>query len=131
MRSLQEIADDIHYTSTNKGFDPPDEWNMDQKLLLAVSEICEAQEELRSGHNILAIYYKSNLDNSPIYFHAGNGGPYDFPEGHKPEGFIVEVADAIIRLLHIAASLNIDIEKVIELKVAYNKTRPIKHGRQF
>ena len=117
MRSINDIAQDIHFTSVAKGFEVPNAENINQKLLLAVSEICEAQEELRDGHGLNEIYYKHTSE--------------DLHGMVKPEGFPIELADAIIRLLHIGHALGIDLEHVIELKLAYNKTRPDKHGRKF
>lgn len=79
------------------------------KLLLAVGELIEAQEELRAGHSYAEVYEKDD----------------------KPEGFAVEIADAIYRLLHLAAALGIDIGLVLLQKHEYNLTRPHKHGKQF
>lgn len=47
----------------------------------------------------------------------------------KPEGVASELADIIIRTLDAAAAWGIDIEKAVQLKVAYNETREILHGR--
>jgi len=47
----------------------------------------------------------------------------------KPEGVPSELADIIIRTLDAAAAWGIDIEKAVQLKVAYNETREILHGR--
>lgn len=79
------------------------------KLLLAVGELIEAQEELRAGHTYAEVYEKDG----------------------KPEGFAVEIADAIYRLLHLAAALGIDIGLVLLQKHEYNLTRPHKHGKRF
>ena len=123
---LNELAADIHFTSTSKGFEPPNAENMNQKLLLAVSEICEAQEELRDGRALTEIYY----EDSPAL-----PSPSDMIYGQqfnkKPCGFPVEIADTIIRLLHIMSSIGVDIDAVVAEKIAYNKTRPDKHGRRF
>lgn len=53
------------------------------------------------------------------------------PPDTKPEGFVIEIADAIIRLFHMCAQDNLPIEKAIAIKMAFNKTRPFKHGKQF
>ena len=42
-----------------------------------------------------------------------------------------EIADAVIRLLDLAAGLGIDLEKHISSKVQYNETRPILHGKSY
>jgi NTP pyrophosphatase (non-canonical NTP hydrolase) len=118
---LNELAREIHEISTSKGFDPPDRNNINEKLLLAVGEICEAQEELRSAYGLNEVYYEHSVSALPGYDN----------HNFKPEGFPIEIADAIIRLLHISYSLGIDMDKMIRLKINYNKTRPEKHGRQF
>lgn len=79
------------------------------KLMLAVGELAEAQEELRTGHSYAEVYEKDG----------------------KPEGFAVEVVDAIYRLLHLSAALGIDIGLVLLEKHEFNLTRPHKHGKKF
>lgn len=39
-----------------------------------------------------------------------------------------ELADVIIRALDTAATLNVDIAEAVEMKLAYNRTRPHRHG---
>lgn len=101
----------IRFHNANKGFTVTKD-NIDQKLLLTVSEICEAQEELRDGRGLNEIYFS-------------------LPDLDKPKGFPVEIADTIIRLLDISSALEIDIEDVITRKLAYNQSRPQLHGRKF
>lgn len=105
---LNKLAETIGFVREKTGFEEPIE-NPERKMLLAISEICEAQNELRDGYAVNEIYYNEN----------------------KPEGFPVEIADAIIRLLDLAHSCKIDIAHVIAIKIEYNKTRPAKHGRKF
>lgn len=110
IRDLQRAVFD---NSLAHGFWPSDKvWldQVDQKLLLVVSEIAEAQNELRD-----------NVD--PTYTYKRADG--------KPEGFQFELADAVIRILDLAQALNIDLQSAIELKHAFNVTRPFKHGRRF
>ena len=68
--------------------------NIDQKLVLAIGELVEAQNELRDGRAPNELYY---LDG-------------------KPEGFGIELADAVIRILNLAKSLHINLELCMELK---------------
>lgn len=42
-----------------------------------------------------------------------------------------ELADVIIRVMDEAEFRGIDLEEVIRLKHAFNKTRPFKHGKEF
>lgn len=80
-----------------------------EKLCLAHSEISEALEAYRTGGSAFAGY-------------TG--------EGDKPEGFLSEVADAIIRLAELTAALgwHCALEDAIRSKMNYNATRPHRHG---
>lgn len=84
------------------------------RLLLVVSEVSEAQDELRAGH-----------DHFEEYFSEVDG------VAQKPEGFASEIADVIIRILDLAGELGIDIADTIDLKMRYNATRPRLHGKKF
>lgn len=106
------LAQDIHNISTRSGFEGPNAGNIHQKLLLVVSEVCEAQEVLRDGHALEHVWY-------------------DETKGDKPEGFHYECADAIIRLLHIIHATGGDAAALIARKVQHNATRPRLHGRTF
>jgi hypothetical protein len=55
--NLTELSKTIRFDNASKGFDPT-EGGVDRYLLLAISEICEAQEELRDGRSIDEIYYE-------------------------------------------------------------------------
>lgn len=83
----------------------------ERKLLLIIGELCEAHEELRSGHAPHEIYH--NGDNP------------------KPEGFGIEMADAAIRQLDLMEHLGLKQDMLMEAKHDYNGTRPYKHGKQF
>lgn len=110
MRFLPDWQRLTFLLSREKGFE--DAPNLDQKLLLAVGELVEAQNELRDGRHPTEVYYK--------------------PENpDKPEGFGIELADAVIRIMNIAHGQGIDLETCMALKHAYNETRPYKHGRRF
>lgn len=47
---------------------------------------------------------------------------------HKPEGVPSELADVLIRIGDMAYLYGIDLEKAVEEKMAYNKTRSFRHG---
>lgn len=48
----------------------------------------------------------------------------------KPIGIASELADVVIRACDFADEHGIDLEMAIQNKIAYNATRPHKHGRQ-
>lgn len=45
-----------------------------------------------------------------------------------PQGIPIELADVIMRILDYSETHGINIEKAIELKMAFNKTREHRHG---
>lgn len=49
-------------------------------------------------------------------------------EGGKPEGFPVEIADAVIRLLDLCGALGVDLKAAMLAKHSYNQTRSRRHG---
>lgn len=81
------------------------------KLMLVVSEVAEAAEEVRTTHPLHLSRTWSNIDG-------------------KPEGFGVELADAVIRIFDLSGALGIDLQSLIETKHAFNATRPIRHGKR-
>lgn len=110
---LNEIRNRVHDNAKTKGFWDKKRLNADElngKLMLVVSEIAEACEEVRmDGFEPNAVNY------SPT---------------KKPEGFSIEIADAVIRLLDLCGALDIDIEQAIMLKHEYNVNRPHMHGKR-
>lgn len=82
-----------------------------QALMLVVSELSEAVEDYRDDPlRITEIKYEKD----------GKDG--------KPFGFPIELADAVIRLGDLCGRHGIDLGKAVEIKMAYNKTRPMRHG---
>ncbi len=119
MSEISDLQNLIGETNGRSGFNQAEEsgeeyW--DRKLLLVVSEIVEAQEELRHGHAVDEHYYS---------YPDGDEGPA------KPEGFDAELADAVIRIFGIAYEARSDLDTVIREKVDYNGTRAFRHGKSF
>lgn len=105
--TINEWAEEIHRNAIEHGW-----WEGNRSfaeiVALCHSELSEALEECRAG--------KDNL----YYSHDG-----------KPEGMAIEMIDCIIRILDWLKREDIDVEKALELKHEYNKTRPYKHGKKF
>lgn len=76
-----------------------------ESIALIHSELSEALEEWRVWKNTL-------------YWSPDN----------KPEGVGAELADVLIRLLHLSATLGIDLDHIVGLKMEYNNTRSHRHG---
>lgn len=106
--TIDELQFVCHELAVEKGFWPEGEKrNVPEMLALIHAEISEALEEYRRGK--MEVYY-----------------PHKAP---KPEGFGVELADTVIRILDLAGGLNIDLQKLIRIKLEFNKTRPHRHGK--
>lgn len=123
--TLNELAKEIHENAVAHGF-----WDEDRPLpevlMLIVSELAEALEEARAGD-------KMNGRISCMHYYSGEGYVSSAPTNccKKPEGIVVEVADALIRILDWCGHEGIDIEGIVREKHEYNKTRPYKHGKKF
>ena len=84
-----------------------------QRLMLIVTEVAEAAEEITSG----------------AVFHLGTFR-INVGESNKPEGFLVELADIMIRCADLVGWIGSrDFEAVVRAKMEYNATRPPKHGK--
>jgi NTP pyrophosphatase (non-canonical NTP hydrolase) len=115
IREWQELAHDL---ATKKGWWDGHERNAagvvqlspDQilsKLALIHSEVSEATEAVRSGDMTLR-------------FRDGDD---------KPEGFAVELADALIRIFDLAGAMGLDLEGAAYSKNRFNAGREYRHGK--
>ncbi|MDO5535406.1 MAG: hypothetical protein Q4F65_12240 [Propionibacteriaceae bacterium] len=135
--SLNALAQAIHDNAESKGFWVADR-NMGEMLMLAVSELSEALEEHRDGKpNEYVPYHAPGCAVSDWRLYGSTDPDHPDPQPEcvrddcKPEGVAVEVADCIIRCLDILHSLGVDIDEVVARKMAYNATRPHKHGKAY
>lgn len=105
-RGWNNIAQGVHANAVEKGFWPEEGRNDGEMLALIHSEISEALEAVRKGNP---------------------------PDDKIPEftGAEVELADAVIRIMDMAAGRQWRVAEAIEAKMAYNKTRAFKHGKAF
>lgn len=134
MKTMNELAGEIHEWARDKGWWSRPTDNIAAKLLLVHTELSEATEELRKAgqcpHGSPDVDYD---DLRRVYYHSGEDlteyrRDHDNCGNCKPEGFGVELADTIIRLLDIAGRLELDMDVLVEQKMAYNRKRSRRHG---
>lgn len=126
--ALNDIGLAINALAHLKGWYDPAKTDFEALLLMA-SEIFEAVEELRNGHDVKEVYYLlgEGIVQEVRYMDMQRALELG-KAGTKPEGVPIELADAIIRILDFAAEHGIDIEGAMRAKHAYNATRPHRHG---
>lgn len=122
--SLASLKRQVHEIACEKGWwGDKHPWTPEQlhdakvpwvasQLMNIVSELAEAHAELARGN--LEVRYEPN--------------PYKVGGPPKPEGFPVELADALSRMLDLCEGLGVDVEAVLLEKMAFNRTRPHLHG---
>lgn len=106
MIGINEMAKEVHQLAVEKGWWDDEKRNFGEIIALLHTEVSEAFEEWRNGHDITEVYIKDG----------------------KPEGVPIELADIAIRLLDNCCKYGIDLEQMILLKHYYNQTRPYRHG---
>lgn len=100
--AVQQIMEEVHRIAVKHGW-----WkgkrNKGECIALMHSELSEALEALRNG-NLL--------------------------DEHCPEfsSATVELADCVIRIFDFAEANGMDLPGALRAKIAYNRTRPYKHG---
>lgn len=106
--SLNDLGDEILENNVAKGWVVPGvERNFGEQMALITSEVSEAYEHHRDGRGDTEVFYT---------------------EEGKPDGVPIEMADVIIRILGFCAEREIDIDGAVRVKMAFNKTRPYRHG---
>lgn len=104
---LNEMVFAAHSNAVDHGW-WEDERSFGELIALCHSELSEALEEYRKGKGIAETYIKDN----------------------KPEGIPVELADVLIRIFDMCGRHGIDLEEAVIMKMAYNKSRPYRHGNK-
>lgn len=120
---INALIKEAHQTALEKGW-WEGERNIGMLIALMHSELSEALEDYRNGRGMTEVYYECKEDFCP---YPNRPCPDECPHG-KPCGIPIELADCIIRIFDTCGKYGIDLEKAIEIKMAYNKTRHYRHG---
>lgn len=114
---INELVAAAHENAVSKGWwDDPRSFG--EIIALIHSEASEALEDFRVGHTATEIWYEWKGQR----FEAQRSKEY------KPCGIPSELADIVIRVFDACGRYGIDLEAAIADKMAYNATRPQRHG---
>ena len=123
--NIKEIQREIHQVNVEKGF-WEDRKNVGEVLMLIVSELGEALEAHRKSRKALVELFDAKaIDRTDAEDYQA-----DFEQCIK-DTFEDEIADTVIRIFDMCEGFGIDLERHIELKLEYNRTRPYKHGKKY
>jgi NTP pyrophosphatase (non-canonical NTP hydrolase) len=129
--TIQEIMEKANANAKAKGFwDEPVRTFGDQ-IALMHSELSEALEEFRKfglQPGMMCYRWRSQSPSGAGSFVEQVAVTMEKGDKGKPEGIAAEFADVIIRIADTCQQYGIPLQTAIELKMAYNKTRPHKHG---
>lgn len=131
---INQTAELVHNTAKEKGF-----WegprNTGELLMLVTSELSEALEaDRKNRYADKATFVERFAQVTNSYTNKETDSTEDFKrlfELQIKDTFEDELADALIRILDIAASRGIDLEWHIQQKMRYNATRGYKHGKKY
>lgn len=109
--SIHGMAFDAHEMAIAKGWwDEPRD--IPHCLALVHSEVSEALEAYRE-------YGSRNPDD------------VDYDPNPKPEGFVYELADILIRVGDLAIHCGVDLETAVREKMEFNSSRGYRHGNKL
>ena len=121
---LNDLSKKIHELNVKKGF-YDEQPSKDRQLMLVVSEVSEAYESVRKNLVADSVFVKESTI-FPINLVSNKEFKIYVKDTEEDE-----IADSIIRLLDYCGNHGIDIDAHINLKLAYNQSRPYKHGKNF
>jgi NTP pyrophosphatase (non-canonical NTP hydrolase) len=133
---LNESANIIFQNNKEKGFWDK-ERNVGELLMLITSELGEAMEAHRKGKVGRMKSFESDMGYARLSLEDFTPENQNYLwianrfETTVKDTFEDEIADAVIRLLDLSAGLGIDLEKHINAKVQYNKSRERLHGKSY
>lgn len=115
---INDLVNAAHANAVAKGW-WAEERSFGEVIALIHSEASEALEDFRVGHEPTGIWYQ----------HKDEGySEMQLTPEYKPCGIPSELADIVIRVFDACGRYGIDLETAIAEKMAFNATRPIRHG---
>lgn len=134
---IEQALEDMHEHVQKRIYDTAFEhgwWEEDRTfgdiIALMHSELSEALEHFRDGDNMheIKFMHATNCRLFGQYTDVATPGWHGCSCIPKPDGVAVELADVIIRILDAAQGKDIPVLQAIAIKMAYNDTRPYRHG---
>jgi len=125
--TIRELIRESHQTAVEKGWWKPYDRNMGEQVALFHSELSEFFEDIRVGCQPYEFWF---VDANGVKIECGQTITGRPAEPLKPCGPAVELADLFIRVADTCGRYGIDLEGALRLKLAYNKTRPFRHGNK-
>lgn len=136
---LNVLRDEALRIAVEHGFT---EATIGEDLMLIVTEVAEAMEDHRAGKKPDEVWYEEKepawtSDKREVAVpvrrlamaapHIGDMSRPPLPLA-KPCGVPSELADVLIRVFHFCGKHGIDIDKAVREKMAFNASRPMRHG---
>jgi NTP pyrophosphatase (non-canonical NTP hydrolase) len=124
MTALADLQARVYSIARDKGW-----WDVDRTIgdLIALmhSELSEALEEHREGRGPADVYYTCQEVDSDgrVVAKFVAESPAEIRPGTlvRPEGVAVQLGDCLIRILDFCGHFGIDLESLLEQKIAYNE----------
>lgn len=127
---LNNAAQQIHAAARNKGF-----WDSEREtgtlLMLCVSELSEALEADRKGRYADLQAYNECEKADDILETDKEVYELSSFQSLIKDTFEDELADTVIRILDLCGARGIDLERHINLKLKYNRSRERMHGKSY
>lgn len=119
---INELVKAAHENAVSKGWLEEDR-SFGEIIALMHSELSEALEDFRDGRPINENWYEKKGENGIVVVEISQPSPK-----WKPCGIPSELADVVIRVFDACGRYGIDLEAAIAEKMAFNSTRPQRHG---
>lgn len=125
---IEQLQKRSHATAVEHGWWEDGERNMGEMIALMHSELSEALESHRNSEPVLWFKHANIPGADALVVYELNDQPDYNGELGKPEGIASEFADVLIRIADTCERLEIPLAEALIRKMAYNDTRPYRHG---